>query len=366
MRIAYFVNQYPKVSHSFIRREIAALEKQCFEILRISLRGWDEVLVDQEDVREQKQTKYILKNGSLRLLACSLKIFTLFPLKFLKTLSSAVKLGASSSKSVLYYVVYFMEACVLLTWMRESGCQHLHAHFGTNPAQVAMFTHLLGGVEYSFTVHGPEEFDMPRFLHIKETARHAKFVLAISSFGKSQLYRHIDYKDWPKIHEVHCGLEPEFLNCASKPVANTNRLVCVGRLCEQKGQLLLVQALHQLKQDGTSIELVLAGDGEMRGEIESLIARYNLADNIRITGWIDSAQVREEIQNSRAMIFCCGAYGYECQSKDDTSGHAGAGKNGRRSAGRCAIWFNQCIEYHRALRIDLRCASSSTDTHDDP
>jgi hypothetical protein len=28
MRIAYFINQYPKVSHSFIRREILALERQ--------------------------------------------------------------------------------------------------------------------------------------------------------------------------------------------------------------------------------------------------------------------------------------------------------------------------------------------------
>ena len=42
MRIAYLINQYPKVSHSFIRREILALERQGFEIMRISIRGWDE------------------------------------------------------------------------------------------------------------------------------------------------------------------------------------------------------------------------------------------------------------------------------------------------------------------------------------
>ena len=39
MRIAYFINQYPKVSHSFIRREILALERQGFEIERLALRG---------------------------------------------------------------------------------------------------------------------------------------------------------------------------------------------------------------------------------------------------------------------------------------------------------------------------------------
>ena len=37
--------------------------------------------------------------------------------------------------------------------------QHLHAHFGTNSATVAMLVGELIGLPYSFTVHGPEEFD---------------------------------------------------------------------------------------------------------------------------------------------------------------------------------------------------------------
>ena len=45
-RIAYFVNHYPKVSHSFIRREILALERQGCDVLRIALRGWDSDTVD--------------------------------------------------------------------------------------------------------------------------------------------------------------------------------------------------------------------------------------------------------------------------------------------------------------------------------
>ena len=51
--IAYFINQYPKVSHSFIRREILALERQGFSVERIALRGWDGDLVDVEDLRER-------------------------------------------------------------------------------------------------------------------------------------------------------------------------------------------------------------------------------------------------------------------------------------------------------------------------
>ena len=35
MRIAYLVNVYPKISHSFVRREILELERKGFEIQRI-------------------------------------------------------------------------------------------------------------------------------------------------------------------------------------------------------------------------------------------------------------------------------------------------------------------------------------------
>jgi glycosyltransferase involved in cell wall biosynthesis len=79
-------------------------------------------------------------------------------------------------------------------------------------------------------------------------------------------------------------------------------LICVGRLCEQKGQLLLIDAARQLSERGTKFELVLAGDGEMRGELEALIARYKLQDIVRITGWISSDQVREEILAARTLV----------------------------------------------------------------
>ena len=53
MRIAYLINQYPKVSHTFIRREILALERRGITVSRIALRGWDIPLVGEDDLRER-------------------------------------------------------------------------------------------------------------------------------------------------------------------------------------------------------------------------------------------------------------------------------------------------------------------------
>jgi glycosyltransferase involved in cell wall biosynthesis len=180
--------------------------------------------------------------------------------------------------------------------------QHVHAHFGTNPAELAMLMRAMGGPSYSFTVHGPEEFDKPLALHLAEKMRRAAFVVAVSSFGASQLRRWVESTHWSKIRVVHCGLDDAFHAGAPASPPTGNRLVCVGRLCEQKGQLLLVMAAAALARRGRDFQLVLAGDGEMRGEIEALVAQLGLRDRVRITGWLSSQAVRQEILESRAMV----------------------------------------------------------------
>ena len=165
-----------------------------------------------------------------------------------------------------------------------------------------MLVHELGGPRWSFTVHGPEEFDKAPLIGLAEKIRRCTFVVAISSYGRSQLYRIVEQQHWPKVHVVHCGLEPDFLAAPATPVPATPRLVCVGRLCEQKGQLLLIEAAGRLAARGVAFELVLAGDGELRDEIEALIRKNNLTSRVRITGWISSNDVSDEILAARALV----------------------------------------------------------------
>ena len=299
---AYLINQYPKVSHAFIRREILALERQGMVIHRFAIRGWDADLVDAEDKLEREKTRYLLQSGMLPLLLAMLKHALRSPSSLLGALVIAFKLSRKAERSFLYHVVYLSEACWLLGELRDCGAQHLHAHFGTNAAAVAMLVHALGGPPYSFTVHGPEEFDKPLAIGLEAKIRDAKFVVAVSSFGRSQLFRWVGREHWSKVQVVRCGIDPEFHQSASLPVQNAPRLVCIGRLCEQKGQLLLVEAAALLRAQGIDFQLVLAGDGEMRPQIEALISQYGLNARVSITGWLNSAQVRDEILAARATV----------------------------------------------------------------
>lgn len=302
MRIAYFINQYPKVSHSFIRREILALERQGVEVQRIALRGWDAELQDAEDASERGKTRYVLQSGIKGLLTPTWQVLRAQPRRFFQALWLAMRLGLRADRAWPYHLVYLAEACQVLQWLQAGEAKHVHAHFGTNSTEVVMLANVLGGPAYSFTVHGPEEFDKPQFLHIGEKVRRAAFVAAVSSYGRSQLFRWVAHDHWAKVKVVHCGLERSFHDVAPVSVPTAPRLVCVGRLCEQKGQLLLLEAVRILAGQSIAFELVLAGDGELRGQIEALIARHGLQQQVRITGWISSAQVREEILAARALV----------------------------------------------------------------
>jgi colanic acid/amylovoran biosynthesis glycosyltransferase len=178
----------------------------------------------------------------------------------------------------------------------------VHAHFGTNSADVAMQVHMVGGPKWSFTVHGPEEFDKPHAIGLPEKIRRSAFVVAVSSYGRSQLYRLVDYRLWAKIVIVRCGLDRSFYGEAPPPFYPPGRFVCVGRLCEQKGQMLLLRAINRLLDLNVPVELVLAGDGEMRQDIERFITDHNMQSSVRVTGWIGGDQVRQEILAARALV----------------------------------------------------------------
>lgn len=301
--VAYLVNQYPKVSHSFIRREIHALERMGITVHRFAHRGWDADPVDPDDRAELAVTRYLLRGGLRGLLSGVATAFAASPIKWLQALRLAWRTSRRSDRSLPHHLIYLAEACVLLQELRRCGASHLHAHFGTNAAEVAMLARVLGGPPYSFTVHGPEEFDKPEALHLAAKADHAAFVVAVSSFGRSQLYRWVAPASWPKIQVVHCGLQPGYHGCETQAAGlGSKRLVCVGRICEQKGQLLLVEAARRLLDQGLPFELVLAGDGEMRPQVERLVRALGLGAHVRITGWISAAQVREELLAARALV----------------------------------------------------------------
>lgn len=96
MRIGYLVNQYPKVSHAFIRREILALEEAGAKVCRFSIREPREELADPADRAEQRKTRSLLNAGLATLLAAFAIQCLKHPVRFSRGLRMAWRVGRRS------------------------------------------------------------------------------------------------------------------------------------------------------------------------------------------------------------------------------------------------------------------------------
>lgn len=297
MKLAYLVNTYPRASHSFIRREILALERRGHTVLRLAMRSDRGALTEATDIAEDGRTAHLLEMGAGRLCVCALGWMARHPGGALRALRLALACGGRAEGGArLRHLIYWIEAAEVARRCQAAGVAHLHAHFGTNPATVAMLAAEMGGPRWSFTVHGPEEFDAPVALSLGEKIARAGFVVAISSFGRSQLCRWVDTGHWDKIAVVHCGIEPE--RFAPVPRPEGTHLVAIGRFAPQKGFALLIAALAQVP----GVRLSLVGDGELRGQITAAVAAHGLQDRVAFLGWQDEAGVARALADATALV----------------------------------------------------------------
>lgn len=300
MKIAYLINRYPAVSHSFIRREVAALRADGHDVATFSIRSPIDFLPDPRDREEAVRSESVLGQRTIALFFALLACAATQPGRFASAFLLALKGFVDEPRRGWRQFAYLVEASWLARRLR--GFDHLHAHFGTNPAAVARLVHRLSRLPYSFTVHGPDEFDSPAALDLHGKIAEARFVVGVSSFGRSQLMRWSDPVDWPKIEVIRCGVDDVFLAPPPPREPPTPKLCVVARISAQKGLPLLIEAAAKLMQQGIDFHLTLVGDGELRPAIEALIAAHNLESRVEITGFVDAVRVRTILLQSRAMV----------------------------------------------------------------
>ncbi|PKO70029.1 MAG: colanic acid biosynthesis glycosyltransferase WcaL [Betaproteobacteria bacterium HGW-Betaproteobacteria-16] len=301
-QVGYVLSEYPKVSHTFIRREILALEGAGVQVERFAIRGWNEDLPDPTDQAEATRTRYVLASGFMSLLGAMLGSLLRSPLRTWRTFWLATRMGWRGDRPIFVHWIYVLEAALISKWVREREVTHLHAHFGSNPAEVAMLAAELSGITYSFTAHGTVETDGAIAIKLPEKIRRAAFVVAVSEYGRAQMMRWIPFEDWKKIHVVHCGIGADFLEHEHTDVPDVDQFVAVGRLSGEKGHLILVESLARLVSQGQTCRLVIAGDGPLRSAILKRCRELDVERFVTITGWLSGEEIRGWLLRSRGLI----------------------------------------------------------------
>lgn len=301
MKISYLLNTYPIPSTTFIRGEIEALEELGLDIGRLSVRRFGGQLVDRSDLAEMSSTRYLLTGNTLGLFVAFGREIMTNPRGLLRALPAFRQMRSKAYSGLVHHVAYMMQACYLRQEARRQGIVHIHAHFGTNPAAVAMLSKLLGGPSYSFTAHGPDEFTNAPHMSFDLKIRHAAFVVAISDYCSNLLASLADQGDAHKIVIARCGLKLE--DFEPTPISpGTHTLICIGRLCPQKGQVHIPAAVAALRSEFPDMKVILVGDGESKAEVQAEIERHGVGAQVILPGWASNDDVRKLLLESRAML----------------------------------------------------------------
>ncbi|MEL6767762.1 MAG: glycosyltransferase family 4 protein [Pseudomonadota bacterium] len=299
VKLAYFLNSYPYTSLTFIRGEIAAIEASGLPVTRYAIRPWPGALVMPEDKAEAARTRYLLEDRKgLALAALGLLAR---PRQLLAALGLWGRLVGNAGGGLARYTAYFAEAALLAAWARADGITHIHTHFATNGAAVAMLAEAMGGPRWSMTVHGPNEFFDPERASVPLKAARAAFIAAISHFAKGQVATHCGMAAFEKTHVVRCGVDLGAFEIADPP-AEEAPVVHVGRLCVEKAQVLFPPAVAAAAEKAPGLRLEIIGDGDMRGAVEAAIEATGTGDRIAILGWRDHAEVRARLAASRGLL----------------------------------------------------------------
>lgn len=287
MKLAYLLSYYPAPSHTFFLAEVEGLRARGAEIHTASINPAHSTGTPSETAAVAS-TMYVKRGSSAALALQAFLLALRHPMAFLRGLALVLGLEGASLRERGLWTLYLGEAMIAGAWMRRNDLTHLHVHFGGPVASVALLTSKAWRVPYSITVHGPEELlNVDRF-RLREKFRAAKFIVCISEFCRSQVAAQMDYRSAGKCIVNRLGVSESALapyrqqprDAPPRPL----QVVCTGRLVQEKGQHVLLEACARLLRQGVELQLTLIGGGPQRARLEEFARSRNIADRVRFLG----------------------------------------------------------------------------------
>jgi glycosyltransferase involved in cell wall biosynthesis len=303
LKIGYLLSEHPVLSQTFIDREIRELERRGHQVEIAAIRKPRNISVlGAEGVQWVSRTFYVL--ASWRRIPGAILRLSRQGVNWKCMISTWLRAVQKQPLRFASYA-YFLEAVIVVDWMREKGIRHVHNHFGNAAGTVAAIAAASHLIQFSLSIHGPDIFYNVEADLLPEKLKWASFVRCISWFSRSQLCLLSPQSHWGKFDIVRCGVEPAIFAKRQDPGNESPRVLCVGRLVAAKGQSVLLEASALLSQAGVAHELRLVGTGPDEEQLRKRISIEGWT-HVTMTGGMGQEGVREEY--SRADVFVLASF----------------------------------------------------------
>jgi glycosyltransferase involved in cell wall biosynthesis len=296
--VAYLVSDYFAPSHTFVRREVAALRDVGLIVTPFSIQASGQAS-EAQSVFNRPMYEY-----PLALLHAVLR----HPRLFFSSWWLGLKHRPPGVRALVWSQFHFIEAMLLARLVRAAGCTSLHNHFANSAATVGMVAANYLCIPWSFTLHGISETDYPAGLLLQEKLERADFVACASYFMQAQAMRAVDYRFWTKMHIVRCGVTIGLMpTLAPSHKADSDgflplKIITVGRLSAEKGYFGLLEVLARMAESGHRFSITIVGDGPSADAIHDKAQATSLGQRVRFTGALSEAETLLEVRNSDIMV----------------------------------------------------------------
>ncbi len=296
--IGYVVSTWPRLSQTFVLNEILALERRGLSVRIFSVKDPDGEPSHAKLAKVHAPVKYLSFRCRRRaILGSNLRIARDLPGGYVRTLLLALRYGR------LGVLRCFFQAGYLADFLRRGPVTHLHAHFATAPALVAMFTHELVDIPYSFTAHARDIYVDTEPELLRAEAQRARAVITCTEYNRQYLSSQIDSASSGKLRCIYHGLDLSQFKFtwprASDPGPPV--ILSVARLVEKKGLGDLIMAADILRRRGQFFQVEIIGSGPQQQALENQVTRLGLNNYVRLVG----AQTQDMVCRAyqRASIF---------------------------------------------------------------
>jgi len=301
-KIGYFIPEFPGQTHIFFWRERRALLERGVQLELVSTRRPPRNIISHEWAKEAMElTEYLATPKPATLASAVAQLARSMPAGWARCVRSMARAEGLGPKGRVRLLGLALVGAHLADLARSRGWTHVHVHSCADAAHVALFAHLLSGLPYSLTLHGPLRDYGP---NQREKWRHAQFAVVITQ----KLLREVTVQLAGSLPAV-VDVAPMGVDLASfvrkTPYAPWSgegplKIFSCGRLNFCKGHEDLIRAVGILRERGLDARLSIAGEDEAGGTghrkvLEAQINKSRLDDPVALLGAVSEKRVHTEL-----------------------------------------------------------------------
>ncbi len=282
MPIAVIVSRFPKLTETFIVRELDELDRAGIPVLLVPLIRHAEQRLHPRSSAWMRRALWTPWLDAATLRSCAYWLRS-EPGRVVRILARVLAAEASSPVRLVKTLGLVPKGLHLARLLEGKGVIHVHAHFATYPTAMARLVAALSGATYSVTAHAHDIFVDARGLRAR--LRDASFVRCISRYNADYVARIFESGDGPELRVGYLGVDTrQFVARDGRRAGDTPCLVCVAGLRPYKGVDVLLKACALLRERGVDFKVRIVGDGPMRARLEREAERKGLTPRLQWEG----------------------------------------------------------------------------------